>query len=119
MRRKQGWRKELTRAAAELEQRRSSLLGWEEEAAALLQEKEQWLRGRSEDYRRQLDALYEAKKQALSDVKELDEALRAGYELVESLEEAESLLSSAKSWGTYDMFKRRRHRHPSQTQQSQ
>ncbi|WP_217558503.1 hypothetical protein [Paenibacillus sp. GbtcB18] len=95
---------ELARMTAELEQRRSSLLGWEEEAASLLQEKEEWLRSRSEDFRLQLNRLYEAKRQALSEIKELDEALQAGYELVESLEEAENLLRSAKSWGTYDMF---------------
>lgn len=67
----------------------------------LISAKEEMLGSGASD---RIHQIYEEKADLKSREKELNEALDAGYELLSSLEQIEQNLSSASSWGTWDLL---------------
>lgn len=101
-------RQELQSVESELDSRRrelSLLEGCEREYERLLAEKARVLR---EDPNfpsaRRLLALEERQAQLSAREKELNEAIRAGYDALSDIGAIEESLSSAEGWGTWDVF---------------
>ena len=101
-------RQELQSVESELDSRRrelSLLEGCEREYERLLAEKARVLR---EDPNfpsaRRLLALEERQAQLSAREKELNEAIRAGYDALSDIGTIEESLSSAEGWGTWDVF---------------
>lgn len=70
----------------------------------LIEKKEKRLMNQPKEVRSRLDRIIEEKSQLISKRKELNEALRAGNSLMNGLEGVMENLTSAGSWGLWDMF---------------
>jgi len=82
----------------------SSLRGVQSEYQSLLQEKERAMLQNPGWGSSELDRLQEREHQAQMQLKELEEARRAGSDADSALRQVESSLNSAAGWGTYDML---------------
>ena len=101
-------RQELQSVESELDSRRrelSLLEGCEREYERLLAEKARVLREDPNSLSaRRLLALEERQAQLSAREKELNEAIRAGYDALSDIGTIEESLSSAEGWGTWDVF---------------
>ena len=101
-------RQELQSVESELDSRRrelSLLEGCEREYERLLAEKARVLReDPNSPSARRLLALEERQAQLSAREKELNEAIRAGYDALSDIGAIEESLSSAEGWGTWDVF---------------
>lgn len=101
-------RQELQSVESELDSRRrelSLLEGCEREYERLLAEKARVLReDPNSPSARRLLALEERQAQLSAREKELNEAIRAGYDALSDIGTIEESLSSAEGWGTWDVF---------------
>ena len=101
-------RQELQSVESELDSRRrelSLLEGCEREYERLLAEKARVLREDPNSLSaRRLLALEERQAQLSAREKELNEAIRAGYDALSDIGAIEESLSSAEGWGTWDVF---------------
>lgn len=101
-------RQELQSVESELDSRRrelSLLEGCEAEYERLLAEKARVLReDPNSPSARRLLALEERQAQLSAREKELNEAIRAGYDALSDIGAIEESLSSAEGWGTWDVF---------------
>ena len=101
-------RQELQSVESELDSRRrelSFLEGCEREYERLLAEKARVLREDPNSLSaRRLLALEERQAQLSAREKELNEAIRAGYDALSDIGAIEESLSSAEGWGTWDVF---------------
>lgn len=101
-------RQELQSVEADLDSRRrelSLLDGCEGEYERLLAEKARVLReDPTSPSARRLLALEERQAQLSAREKELNEAIRAGYDALSDIAAIEESLSSAEGWGTWDVF---------------
>ena len=101
-------RQELQSVESELDSRRrelSLLEGCEREYERLLAEKARVLReDPNSPSARRLLALEERQAQLSAREKELNEAIRAGYDALSDIGTTEESLSSAEGWGTWDVF---------------
>ena len=101
-------RQELQSVESELDSRRrelSLLEGCEREYERLLAEKALVLReDPNSPSARRLLALEERQAQLSAREKELNEAIRAGYDALSDIGAIEESLSSAEGWGTWDVF---------------
>lgn len=101
-------RQELQSVESELDSRRrelSFLEGCEREYERLLAEKARVLReDPNSPSARRLLALEERQAQLSAREKELNEAIRAGYDALSDIGAIEESLSSAEGWGTWDVF---------------
>ena len=101
-------RQELQSVESELDSRRrelSFLEGCEREYERLLAEKARVLREDPNSLSaRRLLALEERQAQLSAREKELNEAIRAGYDALSDIGTIEESLSSAEGWGTWDVF---------------
>ena len=101
-------RQELQSVESELDSRRrelSLLEGCEAEYERLLAEKARVLReDPNSPSARRLLALEERQAQLSAREKELNEAIRAGYDALSDIGTIEESLSSAEGWGTWDVF---------------
>ena len=101
-------RQELQSVESELDSRRrelSFLEGCEREYERLLAEKARVLReDPNSPSARRLLALEERQAQLSAREKELNEAIRAGYDALSDIGTIEESLSSAEGWGTWDVF---------------
>ena len=101
-------RQELQSVESELDSRRrelSLLEGCEREYERLLAEKARVLReDPNSPSARRLLALEERQAQLSAREKELNEAIRAGYDALSDIGTIEESLSSAEGWGTWDLF---------------
>ena len=101
-------RQELQSVESELDSRRrelSLLEGCEREYERLLAEKARVLReDPNSPSARRLLALEERQAQLSAREKELNEAIRAGYDALSDIGAIEEPLSSAEGWGTWDVF---------------
>lgn len=70
----------------------------------ILKEKEKLLQYKRPEVANKLDSIVEEESMLIDRKKELKEAMEAGYELLTSLEKAKKSLSSAESWGTWDIL---------------
>jgi hypothetical protein len=76
----------------------------EEQYMALIREKEEYIKSHTEHSKNGLDDIVERQAEVKGMIKELQEALYAGRELLVALENVEKSLSSAEGWGVYDMI---------------
>ncbi|WP_334072823.1 MULTISPECIES: hypothetical protein [Paenibacillus] len=83
-----------------LERRLGEICNWRREYDTIFGAKEKIVLDNNEPLRE----LAERQAVLTVEVKELDEAIRAGQSVQHDLERAEESLQSAKNWGTYDMF---------------
>lgn len=101
-------RQDLQSVESELDSRRrelSLLEGCEREYERLLAEKARVLReDPNSPSARRLLALEERQAQLSAREKELNEAIRAGYDALSDIGTIEESLSSAEGWGTWDVF---------------
>jgi hypothetical protein len=88
----------------ELRGRQEALGRLEEDYQLVLDEKERLLTTSPGATAQQLLRLAEGLAEARAEGKELDEALRAGRELLKGLEAVVASLKSAEGWGTWDML---------------
>ena len=72
--------------------------------AALLDEKERYLRGSGSPRGRQLLSLAEERGRLQAELREIDEAVSAATKAEHALEALQSSLNSASGWSTYDTF---------------
>lgn len=89
---------------ARVQQEMASLAGVEGEHQALLAEKERQIRSSNGPGARQLHELEQREQEAQWQLKELDEARRAGMDAGQALDRVADLLNSARNWGTFDML---------------
>ena len=94
----------LERELAYIQGQLDTLENVEAEYKALLSEKEALLRGADQEISSQLIAYAEQSGGLVSKLKELSEAIRAGKDVLASLEGVLASLESAKNWGTWDML---------------
>ena len=94
----------LERELAYIHRQLDKLENVEAEYEALLSEKEALLRGSNRETDSQLIAYAEQSANLASRAKELAEAIRAGRDILSSLEGVLASLESAKNWGTWDML---------------
>ena len=94
----------LERELAYIRGQLDSLENVEAEYEALLSEKEALLHGSNRETDSQLIAYAEQSGGLVSKLKELSEAIRAGKDVLASLEGVLASLESAKNWGTWDML---------------
>lgn len=94
-----------------MERERTELIGQlaevgeaEADYRTLMAEKERWIQAHDTQAAESLERLSEKSGKMKAMLVELAEAVRAGNRVLRSLEGARKMLSSAKSWGTYDMF---------------
>ncbi|WP_345632899.1 hypothetical protein [Rugosimonospora acidiphila] len=92
--------RERDAARARLEQ----LAGASGAYTAVLGEKERFLRGSDDPRGAELLSLAEESGRLTGEVREVDEALRAGRQAQEALSRLADRLSSASGWSTYDTF---------------
>lgn len=72
--------------------------------ASLMQEKEQWLYDNTVDDRQALENIYESRANLESMQKEIEEAMLAGKDALQALEQANTELDSASAMSTWDTF---------------
>ena len=94
----------LERELAYIHRQLDKLENVEAEYEALLSEKEALLRGSNRETDSQLIAYAGQSANLASRAKELAEAIRAGRDILSSLEGVLASLESAKNWGTWDML---------------
>lgn len=71
---------------------------------ALIREKEEYIKYNPSSYTEELEGIVEKQAEVQRTIKELQEALYAGRELMGALEGVKEGLSSAEGWGVYDML---------------
>ena len=94
----------LERELAHIQAQLDTLAHVEAEYEALLSEKEAFLHGSERETDSQLIAYAEQSGGLVSKLKELSEAIRAGKDVLASLEGVLASLQSARNWGTWDML---------------
>lgn len=94
----------LERELAHIQAQLDTLAHVEAEYEALLSEKEAFLHGSERETDSQLIAYAEQSGGLVSKLKELSEAIRAGKDVLASLEGVLASLESARNWGTWDML---------------
>lgn len=95
---------ELKEETTYLQQQLAQVDQAENEYLQLLQQKEQLLLVGKTSLSHELYELSEQTADLSTDLKELEEAIHAGKNLVSSLSQAEISLQKAKGWGTWDML---------------
>lgn len=94
----------LDEEIAALEARSAQGRGLESEYAALLDQKEAALQGSASPAGRRLAELAERRADAGADLREIHEAVEAGYQAENALRQTVEALNSAGSWGTWDLL---------------
>jgi hypothetical protein len=89
---------------AYLKQQLSALKSLDAEYAQLLTNKEELIKSGDSVVARELVPLSEKIGAANLTIKELDEAIRAGQQVLAGLDEVNDALSKAENWGTWDML---------------
>ncbi|HOO12514.1 MAG TPA: hypothetical protein PK684_06120 [Bacillota bacterium] len=94
----------LYREIEEIRARIAEIGDVEEEYKRLITEKEKVLMNSSGDFREALDRIMEEESRLISDNREISEAIRAGEELLYSLNRVQNSLDSAGGWGAWDIL---------------
>ncbi|WP_059045095.1 coiled-coil domain-containing protein [Paenibacillus rubinfantis] len=92
--------RDMERQISEIERRLLELGSWQHEYERVFQAKERQILEENEELRE----LAEREAVLTVELKEVDEAVRAGQSALHDLNAAEEDLRSAKNWGTYDML---------------
>ncbi|MDU4697301.1 MAG: hypothetical protein E6Y08_15910 [Paenibacillus sp.] len=92
--------RDMERQISEIERRLLQLGSWQHEYERVFQAKERQILEENEELRE----LAEREAVLTVELKEVDEAVRAGQSALHDLNAAEEDLRSAKNWGTYDML---------------
>jgi hypothetical protein len=95
---------EINASIDEIREKIREILDCETEYENLLAEKEKLIIASNLSYADELYAISEQEGNIQAYLKEIREAINAGEAAIKALDNGESALDSAKSWGTWDMF---------------
>lgn len=95
---------ECRREIEQLQARLAPLKGVDEEYRRILHEKEVLIRDQRSPLSRTIYELSEKEAKLRADIQEMNEAIRAGDQVVEALTELMTSLEKARGWGTFDML---------------